>query len=122
LKKRVELARKLDAILRDFEETWHALLDRGPVIANWPRGVELPPADALLDIKPLRFELAWRLYACGRPAWNRECSVPSPQPAFGVVGMEPKGLIGCTESMGQGLLARLRHTRVPTNDDDEKAA
>lgn len=122
LQKRVELARRLDAILREFETVWHALLDRSAVIADWPPGVPLPPAEALLDIRPLWDELGWRLYACGRPAWNRSCSVPAPKPAVGVTGLEPKGLVGATEAMGQGLLARLRHSRLPTPDDESEAA
>jgi hypothetical protein len=116
LEKRVELAKKLDTILREFETVWHQLLDRSAVTDDWPPGVPLPLAEDLLDVRPLRDELGWRLYACGRPAWNRGCSVPPPKPAVGVAGMEPKGLIGATEAMGQSLLARLKNTRIQTEE------
>jgi hypothetical protein len=121
LQKRVEVAKKLDSILREFEEVWHQLLDRSPVIANWPPGVSLPGSDALLDVKPLRDELAWRLFACGRPAWNRVCSVPQPRPALTVAGLEPKGLIGAAEAMGMGLLARIKAQRIEDHSDEEAA-
>jgi hypothetical protein len=123
LEKRVGLARELDGILRQFEDIWRQLIDRSPVITNWPPGLPLPRAEDLLDIKPLRDELSWRLYACGRPSWNRVCSVPQPKPAVGVAGLEPKGLVGATEAMGLGLLARLRmQGPISTNEDEEATA
>lgn len=77
-----------------------------------------PRAEDLLDIKPLRLELAWRLYSCGRPRWDHPTSVPPPQPAMGVEGLQPAGLIGATEAMGRALFARLRAQGAINPDDN----
>lgn len=123
LDQQVELAKEVEAVVKQLGEKWAALLQwRTSILGGWPDSLPRPPADAFVDVRAIQRELATTLYSAGRPSWDRQCSIPAPAAPIGVQGLEPKGLANAIAAAGAGFLARIKSTRIQTNDDEEAAA
>jgi hypothetical protein len=109
--------------VRELGHVWNELLGwRGAIVSGWPDALPLPPPGAFHDVRELRRELAVMLFAAGKPAWDRECSIPAPASPIGVEGLSPKGIAGFVTMAGNSFLARLRAQGAITDPDTEEAA
>jgi hypothetical protein len=118
----VKLAATVETAVRDLGRVWNELLNwRGAIIAGWPDALPLPPPDAFHDVRELRRELATALYSAGKPAWDRECSIPAPASPIGVEGLSPKGIAGFVTMAGNSFLARLKMHRVDVPEGEQAA-
>jgi hypothetical protein len=121
----VELAREVEAAVKQLGDRWNELLNwRTAIVGGWPDSLPRPLATDFQDVRYLQRELANALFAAGNPQWDRACSIPAPAGPVGVEGLEPKGLAGYVAGAGAGFLARIRAQRIdnPTDDEAEDAA
>jgi hypothetical protein len=97
----VELAREVEAAVKHLGQKWNQLLQwRTSILSAWPDGLPRPLATDFVDVGPLRRELGTSLYAAGRPAWDRLCSIPPPVAPYAVEGLSPKGIAGYVAAAG----------------------
>jgi hypothetical protein len=116
----VELAREVEAAVKQLGDRWEKLLQwRQAILGAWPDGLPRPLASDFENVGPLRRELGHALHAAGRPAWDRQCSIPPPVPVPGVQGLEAKGLAGAVAAAGAAFIARIRSQRIDSGVDDE---
>jgi hypothetical protein len=121
LEARAALAAEMEAALKHTSELWAKLMaSRSDVMAKWPEVLPLPRIEDLAGTE-LRLELAYALYAAGKPNWERP-GWPNPLPAPGVQGMEPKGIAEATRLANEGFLARLKSLQSIKPDQDEEEA
>jgi hypothetical protein len=119
----VELAGKVEQAARDLGQHWNQLLNwRSAIVSGWPAELPLPPADAFVDIGPLRRELSVLLYSIGEPKWDRPSSIPAPAQPFTVQGLEPKGVASYVDGAGKAFIARLRSQAIKPIQDESEAA
>jgi hypothetical protein len=118
----VKLAGEVEAAVKHLGEVWTRLLSwRGAILAKWPAELPLPKASDFEDVRQLRRELATALFAAGRPAWDREPSIPAPASPIGVQGLEPRGLAGAVAIAGQSFIARLKAQPVDVPEGEQAA-
>jgi hypothetical protein len=116
----VELAKEVEAAVRQLGDKWNELLRwRTAILSAWPEGLARPLASDFENVGPLRRELGTALYAAGNPAWDRLCAIPPPVAPLAVEGLSPKGISGYVAAAGAGFLARIRAQRIDSGVDDE---
>jgi hypothetical protein len=82
----------------------------------------LPHASDFEDIGELRRALAVMLHSAGRPSWDRQSSIPNPQPVPGVVGLEARALSDVVAGAGAAFVARLRRNNHVQQTDEKTGA
>jgi hypothetical protein len=119
----IELAKEVEAAVKQLGSSWEKLLHwRQAILGGWPAELPRPLASDFEDVRIIRRELANALHAAGKPAWDRQCSVPAPAGPVGVEGLSPKGLANAVAAAGAAFIARVKNTRIQSTDDSEEAA
>jgi hypothetical protein len=119
----VELAREVEAAVKQLGDKWNELLQwRQAIIGGWPDSLPRPLASDFEDQRQLIRELATALFSAGKPRWDKPGSIPAPASPIGVEGLSPKSISGYVAAAGQGFLARIKAQRIDNPTDDESEA
>lgn len=119
----VELAKEVEAAVRQLGAKWNQLLGwRQAIIAGWPEGLPRPSASDFVDVGPLRRELGNALFAASNPRWDKIPSIPPPLAPLAVEGLSPRGIAGYVAAAGSSFLSRIRSQRIEDHNDNDEAA
>jgi hypothetical protein len=120
---REKLARDVEVAVEKLGEVWDRLLkSRAEIITDWPSDLFPMPRQDQLKSRIDR-ELAWSLWAAGRPGAMRPCAIPAPSnEGLGVAGISPRGIAGAIAQEHETVLAELRALPLPDDKPAEEAA
>jgi hypothetical protein len=104
------LAADLEKCIQQLGDLLDRLLEsREEVFASWPETLVRPSFETFHQSSLMK-EIAWSLYAAGKPTAMSGCRIPSPSNSgLGISGVSPAGIGGCINNEFDAIVSLLKN-------------